>query len=215
MKHLENFSNTTIKSDFQIELSELVSEAASIEEFIYLALKNYFQLQMTRFKEGDSPDIMMVEVKQRRCALKKRKDESTVVAIPMSQIKKPAGYKALDETVHQFSDKEGVLVDSTWWDKRDSRLRIREDKWNPELFMAPPGSLRELILSYLNSSVGLVSIKRDLAHIKAGVRDVAVLELVSLRNLNSEGPYFREALHVELGKLKKLVEKRKAIREAE
>jgi len=208
MKLLENFPRTESKSKFQTAVNELVSESESIEEFIYLALDRDFKLQMSKFQEGSSPEILMVEMKNNKFP-RKQEQETTVVAIPLSQIKKPAGYKALNETVHRFSDQKGILIDTSWWEKRDSRLRIREDRWDPELRMAPPGSLRELILSYLYSSIGIVSVKRDLAHIQAGVRDVVHLELVSLRNLNKKGPYFREVIHIELDRLAKLVKKRK------
>jgi len=193
-------------TSLDLELAaQIIKEADSIEDLVLRAIEQFLEIRMIVLKEQD---LLMIELVGEK-SLTRRIQSPVIAGIPLKQIKRPQGYQPLNETFHKFADKDGYLHDAGWWRKRDARLGVKQDKWNPEIVLAPAGSLRELILSYLLSRTGSVSIKRDIVHIASGVKHSAELELLALGDVKAKGPYFREMIHIRIDYLERLVRNRK------
>jgi len=185
----------------------IMLQAKSLEEIILKAVRAHFSLKIgVAHIEGEKKIILEFQKSTGRSP----ESPCAFAYIPPKMIHKPTGYQPLNEEIHRFADQEGYVVDETWWENRNKRLRIRFDKWNSDLLLAPAASLRELILSYLLSSMGIVTIKPTIIDLSPGPKSALLLELVYLESLHDEGPTLIEHLHMRLDHLENLIKKRKA-----
>ena len=70
-------------------------------------------------------------------------------------------FKALNEAIFHYADKEGYTPDQEWFQKRATRLNI---KWSDEFdsYLAPAAAICELTASYCLSSGGMVVFEKEM-----------------------------------------------------
>ena len=114
-------------------------------------------------------------------------------------------YSPIPEETHDFADQEGFHVDQSWFDARNSRLKIKFSERLDE-FETTAAALAELITSYALSSCGDAQISRALVEdYKNRAVSVYLLNLQFYGGPKAQGWQERQVLRME--KLDSFLEK--------
>lgn len=190
------------KSKDQAGFSKAVALSAmahSLEEFIYLFCSNRYSLRFLAFPEGGT----------RRFNAQISKAEAKIPlgmsVFPDAFVRKYK-FKPLTETVQKFADSDQVCEDQQWFEERNKRLHLRYDQ-DAEVFLAPPASVAELILSYAFATIGTVEAKREMIELRGYIPTDCIRLTLTFASPNTE-VMWHETLYVELDKLAKLIKKR-------
>lgn len=182
------------------EIQQFVQASGSIEELVFEALNRRYQLRVGAFGLA-TEGIMCVRIENSPFSL--RKDDTQVwLKADIAEIQERYSWQPLNETLHDFADKDGYVVDVDWFEKRDRKLRVREDPWEGEI-IAPASALAPLILSYALSASGWASVSREIIELKSpAVCDAAKIDLAYVNPKTEKG--FGETICIRLD----LIEKR-------
>ena len=185
------------------DLGKELPGISSIEELVLRCLNRHLSIDLIMNRDDDKRGIIFGDVKEGVAGARSRRLGG--ILIFADEWKSWGRFSPLNTAMHHYADRKGCIPDLEWFEARDKRLRIKVDEWEGQV-IAPPGSLRELVMSYLLTEFSVVSIKRELAEIQHHVPDVAMLRMQSLPP--GQKGFFLEEIAIRLDYLERLVTKR-------
>lgn len=182
------------------KLKALLPESPSLEELVLTCLQSELTMNITRRRE-DGIHVLCIGLTE---FLKKQ--PSAFIFITEHEYEQWGRCKPVDTTVIRNKESGELEPDHEWYNTWAKRLRIKADPWEG-VITAPPGSLYELVMSYVTTKRGHARISRELAELDhRGCCEVAELTLQAPAK-NQEG-LVQEQVSIEFRKLQILVENR-------
>ena len=105
------------------EIQHFVQPCAFIEELVFEALIRRYQLRFGAFGLA-SEGIMCVRIERSPLAFRKETAKVWLKA-DVAQLRGCYSWQPLNETVHDFADQDGYVVEADWFARRDKRLKIK------------------------------------------------------------------------------------------